>query len=124
MRYLDIARAVIPDDQCNEENEKSPTLQSRSSDGETESEYERNEIDEKSPGPRMDTADLGLDPNLRWVHVYQGPVRPSTTPEGWKGIAPTDCGKPAICAKLGACPGFEEHGLCPLAPAWEQEETA
>jgi hypothetical protein len=54
----------------------------------------------------------GLDPALRWVHVYRGPVKASTPPAGWEGVAPAGCGVPNACRALGPCPHFTAHGCC------------
>jgi hypothetical protein len=72
---------------------------------------------------REEVATLGLDPTLRWAQVSKEPVEASVPPDGWDGAVPADCGKPVICAKLGACPGYEDRGACPLAQAWQEAET-
>jgi hypothetical protein len=63
---------------------------------------------------REKVAAFGLDPTLRWAYVSKEPVEASVPPSGWDGAVPADCGKPAICAKLGACP---------LAQAWQEATT-
>jgi hypothetical protein len=61
---------------------------------------------------REDLDAMGLDPALRWVSVYTGPVEQSCRPEGWDGHIPAGCGVPHACCILGPCPHFTEHGRC------------
>jgi hypothetical protein len=64
---------------------------------------------------RVDAAALGLDPALQWVHVYRGPVEETSPPADWDGTLPGDCGTPALCVRLGPCPGAQQTGVCSLA---------
>ena len=64
---------------------------------------------------RNELAAMGLDPTLRWARVYRGPVKATTPPADWQGIAPAGCGVPHVCRALGPCPHFTERGHC-----WEE----
>jgi hypothetical protein len=90
------------------------------------SECEISEKSEKSPEVQVEGAVPGFVPHpvLRGLRVYRGRVEPSTPPEAWGGTVPDDCGKPAICAKLGPCPGWGRNGACPFAPTMQTEATA
>ena len=66
------------------------------------------------PGVTSAPAIPGVDPTLKWAHVYQGPVAASVPPADWDGVVPEDCGQPALCEKLGPCANRGKTGLCPL----------
>jgi hypothetical protein len=119
MTYLTIARAAF--------DETRKTRKVRTDEGnESASGYEINEKNEKSPDVQAKGATTGFVPHpvLSSIRVYRGSVEASTPPAGWNGVVPTDCGKRAICAKLGPCPGWGSTGACPLAPAVQTEATA
>lgn len=109
-RYLSIARTAVSGYEINEENEKSPAPVCAP----PEERYERNELDERSPAAMSahEAKSLGLDPALRWVRVYTGPVEATKPPDGWDGSLPDGCGWPNLCQKLGPCPRHLSGGPC------------
>jgi hypothetical protein len=110
MRYLDVARSIVLGTK--------ETKEVRTSGGnECAPRYERNEFDERSPKPILRAEQSGWvpHPTLPGIRVYRGEVEASTAREGWDGVVPIDCGRPAMCAQLGACAGSVEHGARPLA---------
>ena len=67
-----------------------------------------------APGIMSAPAVPGVDPALRWAHVYQGPVAASIPAADWDGVVPQDCGQPGLCEKLGPCANRGKTGVCPL----------
>jgi hypothetical protein len=66
-----------------------------------------------------EAAALGLDPTLRWIHVYRSPIVATTPPADLNGTVPVGCGVPEICGTLGPCEPFIAHGRC-----WAAGESA
>jgi hypothetical protein len=112
MSYLDIARSVISVISGDERNERRPSPAPGPAGGERASPYERNELNEKSPGPDARATAPGLDPSLHWIVVYRGPVASSIPPDDWSGVVPAGCGVPHACKELGPCPHYAQHGYC------------
>jgi len=109
MNYLDMARrGVGAAKEAKEAKEVRNSRVTRTRSGDTG--CEKSELSERSPGVVADAKALGLDPSLRWVHVYRGPVEETPLLAG--AAAPDHCGSPNACRVLGPCPHFSEHGRC------------